>query len=166
MPANCVNVREWTPCDSIIIVNIMTYQRIMETSNVKRINCIIFLICIIMGCLFQAYNPDGGTFISGNNGVQSDRIISFGHIVLEDAISSVPVRGGEIREETTSVESFGSVRVSRIAFGLALLIRLLSILPAPGKYERTRELSGLTFSLKRIILFLFGQHGLKPSPQQ
>ena len=138
----------------------------MDTRKVKRINCIIFLICIIMGCLFQVNDTDIGMFMSGNNGVQSDRIISFGHIIFEDAISPVPVRGGEIRKETTSVESFGSVRVSRIAFGLSMLILFLSILPAPGKYERIRELLGLTFSLKRIILFLFGQHGLKPSPQQ
>lgn len=138
----------------------------MNHRSIKQMNCIIFLICIIIGCLFQAHDPDTSMFMSGNNGVQSSRIISFGHIVLEDAISPVPVRGGEIRKETTSVESFGSVRVSRIAFGLALLIFLLLILPVPGKYERSRELSGLTFSLKRIILFLFGQHGLKPSPQQ
>ncbi len=84
-----------SPCDNIIIVNIKTYQRIMDTRKVKRINCIIFLICIIMGCLLQANYPDTGMFMSGNNGVQSERIISFGHIVLEDAISPVPIRGGE-----------------------------------------------------------------------
>ena len=133
----------------------------MNPRSIRRINCIIFLICILTVCLFQAHESFASSFISGQDEGLCDRMLPSEHLVLEDAISPVPVRGGEIRKESSTAESLGNLNVKRISFCYAVLLLLLSVQPNLLLYLKTEELSGLTFCLKRIILFRFGKDGLK-----